>query len=195
MRFNLTHQYILASSSPMRQRILKQLDIPFSIIPSHIDESILENEKPDALVSRLGRQKCEALASQYPDAVLISGDQVMTLENEILGKPSDIDDAFQQLSRCSGHWVTSLSNVSVLFKDTVLQKTATCRVKFRTLSEVSIRSYLKDDIVLNCAGSLCVEGLGVLLLEGIESTDPFSIYGMPLIALSELFQHPDLVDL
>ena len=58
-----------------------------------------------------------------------------------------------------------------------------------------IYSYLKDDIVLRCAGSLCVEGLGVLLLEGIESTDPFSIYGMPLIALTELFQHHDLVDL
>ena len=195
MKFNLTHQYILASSSVMRHRILKQLDIPFSIVPSNIDESRLEGEPPEQLVVRLGRQKCEAVGESYPDAVIISGDQVMTLDDKILGKPADKEEAFQQLSQCSGKLVTSLSNVSVLFKETVLQKTASCRVKFRSLSENSIKSYIKDDKILNCAGSLCVEGLGILFLESIESTDPYAIYGLPLIALTELFQHHDLVDL
>ena len=76
---------------------------------------------PGQLVARLDVKKCEAIVSCILTP-LLSGDQVMTLDDQILGKPSDKEDAFQQLSQCSGKLVTSLSNVSVLFQETVLQK-------------------------------------------------------------------------
>ncbi len=195
MNFNLAHQYILASSSIMRQRIIKQLELPFTVIPSNIDESRLEDESPKSLVTRLGKRKCDSIMQQYPDAVVIGGDQVIILDNEILGKPTDKEHAFEQLSKCSGNLVRSLANVSVGFQGSILQKTITCKVKFRELSQNTIESYIKSDSILKCAGSLSVENLGILLIESIESVDPFAIYGMPLIALTELFSHHGLVDL
>ena len=96
----------------MRQRILKQL-YSFSIVPS----ILMSQDEMETLVNLLHAltSKGEAIGELYPDAVVVSGDQVMTLDDQILGKPSDKEDAFQQLSQCSGKLVTSLSNVVVCY--------------------------------------------------------------------------------
>lgn len=188
-------QYILASGSPMRQQILKQLGIEFDTIPSNIIETPEEGEEPEKLASRLGKEKCETIASRYPDAVVIGGDQLLTLDNTILGKPKTIENAQKQLALFSNNWVTSIANVSVTYQGTTLQKNAICRIKFKELSEKMINSYLLDPLCLECAGSLRVESNGILLIESVESDDPFSIYGMPLIATAELLEHHGLISL
>ena len=191
----LNEQYILASGSPMRQQILKQLNVDFKIEPSNIDETPHGGETPDQLVARLGKEKCEHVLNSNPSAVVIAGDQILTFDNKIIGKPKTKENAKKQLTLCSGNWVTSLSNITVGYGKKVLQKTSVCRIKYRELNEKTIDSYIADETCLQCAGSLRVESSGILLIESIESDDPFSIYGMPMIATSELLEHHGLVKL
>lgn len=191
----LNKEYILASGSPMRQQILNQLGINFNISPSNINETPNEDEAPEQLVVRLGKEKCEAVMGRYPNAVVIAGDQILTFDNAIIGKPKTKENARKQLELCSGNWVTSLANISIGFHGKVLQKTSHCRIKYRPLNTKTIESYIQDESCLECAGSLRVESNGILLIESIESNDPFSIYGMPMIATAELLQHHGLVKL
>lgn len=191
----LNKQYILASNSPMRQQILKQLGIQYDIKPSNIDETPHEKESPETLVARLGKEKCKKMLQLFPEAVVIAGDQILTVDNTIIGKPKTRENAKKQLELFSSNWATSLSNVSVGYQEKILQKTSLCRIKFREFNEKTIDSYLTDDACLQCAGSLRVESNGILLIESIESDDPFSIYGMPLIATAELLEHHGLVAL
>lgn len=191
----INEQYILASGSPMRQQILKQLSINFIIKPSNIDETPKTDETPEQLVVRLGKEKCQAVLNQNSGSVVIAGDQVLAFDNKIISKPKTKDNARKQLNLCSGNWVLSLANISVGYGDKILQKTSICRIKYRTLNEQTIESYIQDESCLECAGSLRVESNGILLIESIESDDPFSIYGMPMIATAELLQHHGLVKL
>ena len=191
----LNENYILASGSPMRQQILKQLSIAFTIQPSNIDETPKEAETPEQLVVRLGKEKCEGVLNLNPDAVVIAGDQILTFDNEVIGKPKTQANARKQLTLCSGKWVTSLANISIGYKEKVLQKTSICKIKYRLLNEETIESYIQDEACLECAGALRVESNGILLIESIESDDPFSIYGMPMIATAELLEHHGLVKL
>ena len=191
----LNENYILASGSPMRQQILKQLSIAFTIQPSNIDETPKEAETPEQLVVRLGKEKCEGVLNLNPDSVVIAGDQILTFDNEIIGKPKTQTNARKQLTLCSGKCVTSLANISIGYKEKVLQKTSICKIKYRLLNEETIESYIQDEACLECAGALRVESNGILLIESIESDDPFSIYGMPMIATAELLEHHGLVKL
>lgn len=191
----LNEQYILASGSPMRQQILKQLNINFTIQPSNIDETPFEGESPEQLVVRLGKEKCQSILDLCPDAVVIAGDQILTIDNQIIGKPLTKENAKKQLKLCSGNWVSSLSNITIGKGEKILQKTSECRIKYRTLNDATIDSYIHDESILVCAGSLRVESSGILLIESIESDDPFSIYGMPMIAAAELLEHHGLVKL
>ena len=191
----INEQYILASGSPMRQQILKQLSINFNIQPSNIDETPLEGELPEQLVVRLGREKCQNILNLQPDSVVIAGDQILTFDNQIIGKPKTKENAKKQLMLCSGNWVSSLSNITVGKGEKILQKTSECKIKYRILNEATIDSYIQDESCLECAGSLRVESNGILLIESIQSDDPFSIYGMPMIATAELLEHHGLVKL
>lgn len=191
----INEQYILASGSPMRQQILKQLSINFNIQPSNIDETPLEGELPNQLVVRLGREKCQNILNSQPDSVVIAGDQILTFDNQIIGKPKTKENAKKQLMLCSGNWVSSLSNITIGKGEKILQKTSECKIKYRTLAEATIDSYIQDESCLECAGSLRVESNGILLIESIQSDDPFSIYGMPMIATAELLEHHGLVKL
>ncbi len=191
----INEQYILASGSPMRQQILKQLSINFNIQPSNIDETPLEGELPEQLVVRLGREKCQNILNLQPDSVVIAGDQILTFDNQIIGKPKTKENAKKQLMLCSGNWVSSLSNITIGKGEKILQKTSECKIKYRTLNEATIDSYIQDESCLECAGSLRVESNGILLIESIQSDDPFSIYGMPMIATAELLEHHGLVKL
>ena len=79
--------------SPMRQQILKQLNIGFTIKPSNIDETPNTGEKPEQLVARLGKEKCEHVLDNNPNAVVIAGDQILTFDNKIIGKPRTKENA------------------------------------------------------------------------------------------------------
>ncbi|GAB1259907.1 Maf family protein [Aurantivibrio plasticivorans] len=197
---------VLASSSVYRRELLSRLGLPFLYLSPDVDESPSPREAPEALVDRLARSKAERVISKIRSgftvdradlaetAWVIASDQVASLNGELLGKPNTVPRAIEQLSRCSGHQVcfhTSLclyslgAGVDAKLIDTFISLT---KVSFRELTRAQIENYIHREKPLDCAGSFKVEGLGVSLFTGIESDDPTSLIGLPLIALTGMLQ-------
>lgn len=177
---------ILASSSVYRQRLLHQLGLTFTCISPAIDESALPNESADALTRRLAIAKAERILQDNPDALVIGSDQAADLAGTILGKPYEPERAIAQLTQCSGKTVCFFTSVALLSSGMQQVDVVMTRVRFRTLTEEQIRTYIKKEEPLDCAGSFKCEGLGVALFESIQSDDPSALIGMPLISLNRM---------
>lgn len=182
-------QFILASSSPYRKKLLQRLGIAFSSESPDIDESQLVNESEYELVERLSIEKARVVASKKPDAWVIGSDQVATFEQKILGKPGNYQNAFEQLSSFSGKQVKFITGVCLfhLQKEICCYRFSETIVYFNNLNENTITQYLKRDTPYDCAGSFKVESLGVSLFEKVLSDDPTALEGLPLISLCQLF--------
>lgn len=181
---------ILASTSEYRQALLKKLGLPFLAAAPNIDESPVLNESAQALVIRLSHAKAQALATQYRQHLVIGSDQVCVINNKIVGKPHNFDNAFQQLKSASGNKVTFYTGLCLL--DTETGKfDVQCElfhVHFRLLSDAEITNYLLKDEPYQCAGSFKSEGLGISLFERLEGRDPNTLVGLPLILLLEMLR-------
>jgi septum formation protein len=155
-----------------------------------VDETPLADESPEALAQRLALAKARAVAGRFPDCVIIGSDQVADLEGQALGKPGDHDRAVTQLRRMSGKTVVFHTAVAVVCQNTDFcqHSTVPVRVKFRTLSDTEIENYLQLEQPYDCAGSAKSEGLGIVLLESIESDDPSTLIGLPLIRTSNMLR-------
>ena len=97
---------VLGSTSPFRKQLLQRLGLEFETASPDIDESRQANESPEHLVGRLSESKAKAVASQFDDALVIGSDQVAVIDNEILGKPGNHENAVKQLQRASGKKIT-----------------------------------------------------------------------------------------
>ena len=174
---------ILGSSSRYRKELLSRLNIPFEVAAPEVDETPRLNETPRDLALRLALAKARAVASKYPEAVVIGSDQVADLEGQALGKPGNHANAVKQLQRMRGKTVIFQTALSVICLATGFEQTdlATVKVRFRDLTDAEIESYLKAEEPYDCAGSAKSEGLGIALLAAIDNDDPTALVGLPLI--------------
>ena len=182
---------ILASSSLARRMLLERLALPFQTIAPDIDESELPEEAPMNLVARLTKQKAKAVASNFPNSLVISADQVIVVQGQAISKPENKKTAIQQLMKQSGAWVTAYSGLGLLNTQTQHYQYAcvATQVQFQTLTLARIEEYLaKEPTAIYCAGSLRVESLGISLLSTIHSDDPTALIGLPLIALCAMLR-------
>ena len=181
---------VLASSSRYRQSLLERLGIAFEVDSPNIDEAPLPGETPRELVLRLSVAKARAVAGRWPNAIVIGSDQVATFDGRIVGKPGTVDAAVRQLRAFSGRHVDFLTGVAVLNAATARVGTAidTTTARFRSASEAEIESYVERDRPLDCAGGIRFEGLGPLILDGVDTRDPSAAIGLPLIALGDLLR-------
>ncbi len=181
---------ILASSSPYRKILLERLALDFKVISPSIDETPLPDESPAALVSRLAKEKAQAVSAQYPAALVIGSDQLAVFQNQISGKPGSVDKAVEQLHRFSGQCVQFLTAIAVNCTATGFFSnfTVPTDVYFRVLSDAEIRRYIAIDEPLDCAGGFKSEAAGSALLTGLKSDDPTAIVGLPLIRLSSMLR-------
>jgi len=179
---------ILASSSKYRRALLKRLNVPFECISPQIDETPKEHETPHQLVKRLSLAKANVIAATNSDAIVIGSDQIAIFENRIIGKPGSFDGAFNQLKQFSGNPLKFITGVAIVCAKEGLEKYeySEVTVKFRALSDKEIKAYLIADQPYDCAGSFKVESLGISLFEFIQSDDPTSLEGLPLIIVSRL---------
>jgi len=181
---------ILASSSAYRRELLGRLRLPFEAIAPDIDETPLPGEAPQDTALRLARDKAQAVARLHPDALVIGSDQVATLDGAQIGKPGDHARALAQLQTMRGRRVVfhtalclwdgrngafELENVQVF-------------VDVRDLPDAELDAYLRIEQPYDCAGSAKNEGLGIALLERIDSSDPTALTGLPLIALTGMLR-------
>jgi septum formation protein len=179
---------ILGSSSPSRIAILEQLGLPFERFSPDIDESQHPGELPSNMVQRLAIEKAQEVGKHYPNALIIGSDQVAEVEGQVAGKPHTYDNAMQQLQKVSGKVIHYHNGLCVLNSTTgqVQIKLNTVKVKFRAFSQEDAHLYLTTDQPYQCAGSLKIEGRGITLIEWIDSKDPYSLVGLPLIDLVDM---------
>nr|WP_315468380.1 Maf family nucleotide pyrophosphatase [uncultured Undibacterium sp.] len=187
-------QIILASSSAYRKDLLQRLLLPFLAISPDIDESPLSHEAPEQTALRLAQKKAEAIAKLHPAAIIIGSDQVATLDGLQIGKPGDHERALQQLQMMRGREVIFHTALCVLHQqaeDTsnILQvQNCQTLVRFRNLSDAELDAYLRIEQPYDCAGSAKNEGLGITILEAINSDDPTALTGLPLITLTSMLR-------
>ncbi len=181
---------ILGSSSAYRRELLARLRLPFEVSSPEVDETPRPDETPQALALRLALAKARAVAARHPAAVVIGSDQVADLDGEPLGKPGTHERAVAQLRRMRGHTVIFQTAVAVVCIETGFEQVelAPVRVRFRALTDAEIENYLRAETPYDCAGSAKSEGLGIALLESIESDDPTALIGLPLIRTARLLR-------
>ena len=172
---------ILASASPRRRELLATLQLPFSVMPAHIDEGQHVAERPEAYVTRLARTKAEQLADQYPSAWVLGADTVVVLDQHILGKPANAAAAHAMLGRLSGREHAVMTGVAVVHRGRriVQGDVVSTRVRFRTLQAADIEAYIATGEPFDKAGAYAVQGVGgqfVAALEGCYN----NVVGLPL---------------
>jgi septum formation protein len=174
---------VLGSTSPYRRELLSRLKVQFEVAAPEVDETPRAGEAPREIAMRLAIAKARAVAAKYPDAAVIGSDQVADLGGEPLGKPGTHERAVEQLRRMRGRVVVFQTAVAVVCQATGFEQVdlAPVRVTFRDLSDEEIEIYLRAERPYDCAGSARSEGLGIALLESIESDDPSALVGLPLI--------------
>jgi septum formation protein len=174
---------ILASTSRYRRELMNRLQLPFEVHAPDVDETARAAETPSALAQRLALEKARAVAQRFPEAVVIGSDQVADLAGEALGKPGDHARATAQLRRMRGQTLIFQTAVAVVCEATgfAQRDIAPVRVVFRDLSDAAIERYLCLEQPYDCAGSAKSEGLGIALLDAIDSDDPSALVGLPLI--------------
>ena len=145
---------------------------------------------PAALALRLALAKARAVSAQHPGALVIGSDQVADLDGEPLGKPGTHERAVAQLRRMRGQTVVFQTALAVICMASGFERAdiAPVRVVFRDLADDEIERYLRAEQPYDCAGSAKSEGLGIALLERIDSDDPTALVGLPLIRTCQLLR-------
>lgn len=185
---NSAKKLILASTSVYRRELLERLRIPFSVISPEVDETPLSGESTLDLALRLATAKARAVAKDHPSAWVIGSDQVADLCGTALGKPGNFERALAQLQLMRGARVTFHTALCLMHGEIETTLCVPTEVTFRKLSDAVLEAYLHAEEPYDCAGSAKSEGLGISLLESIESNDPTALIGLPLIALSSLLR-------
>jgi septum formation protein len=187
-------QIILASTSPFRKSVLEKLGLAFDCHTPEVDETPHAGETPAQLVERLSIAKAQAVAAHYQQGLIIGSDQVAVIDDEILGKPGNHENAIAQLERASDKTVTFLTGLALVnaASGAIQAEVVPFKVVFRPLSHSQIVNYLHAEQPYNCAGSFKSEGLGIALFERLEGDDPNALIGLPLIRLIRMLEKEGL---
>ena len=178
---------ILASQSPRRRELLIQAGIVHEVIPADIDESALPDEAPAAHCERLAREKALALAEDHPDALTVAADTIVVIDDLILGKPRDRDDARRMLARLSGRTHSVFTAMAVGHGRELVSAVETVAVTFRPLDAATIDAYVDTREPMDKAGAYGIQGLGATLVERIDG-DYFAVMGLSLVRLVALLE-------
>lgn len=184
---------ILASTSPYRAALLKRLGLSFTQQKPDLDEEAEKDPSlsPRDLAIKLAYLKAKSLAG--PQKIVIGGDQLVSFQGQILGKPHTRERAIEQLLSMQGHshdLITAVTVMDGMHEHSFLNVTT---LTLRKLSRERITHYVDLDLPLDCAGAYKIEKHGMSLMEKIEGDDWSAIEGLPLIALSKTLQKCQLV--
>lgn len=179
----LKNKLVLASSSPRRAEILKAIRWPFEVVAANIDESRFPSEAAVSYVRRLAQTKAETVAKRLPSGLVLGADTVVLVNEEILGQPSDSDDARRMLKLLSGRWHEVLTAVALARAgagaDQIMLDHETTRVRFAAMSVAEIDWYVATGEPMDKAGAYAVQGSAALFIEEIQG-DYFNIVGLPV---------------
>jgi len=169
---------ILASASPRRHELLLAAGIPHLVQYAGVEEARHENEPPLDFVTRIAEEKARAIARQHENAVL-GADTVVCVDDEVLGKPADRDDATRMLKLLSGrdHWVHT--GICLLSKKRRIVDAASTRVSFIQLTDKEIEEYTRSGEPFDKAGAYAIQGRASRFVSSIEGCY-HNVVGLPV---------------
>lgn len=177
---------ILASTSPRRKQLLKQLGLEFEVIPSNVEEVLNPRLKPRHQAEELAMQKAQAVARDFDDAIIIGADTLVAVGDEILGKPANEQEAKRMLKKLRGRQHTVVTGFVLI--DTAnartLVKSVETKVWFKKLSPQEISSFVEKEKPYDKAGGYAINELAALFVEKIEG-DFYNVVGLPLFTLGK----------
>lgn len=182
---------MLASTSPYRRDLLARLRLQFEVRAPGVDEIALPGEAPRETALRLAQAKARAVVPACPAALIIGSDQVAVLDGVALGKPGNHANAVAQLQAMRGRSVLFHTALALLNARTGSLQTAEVptTVRFRQYDDAEIVRYLETEQPYDCAGSAKIDGLGIVLVESVHSSDPTALIGLPLMQLAAMLRN------
>lgn len=179
---------ILASGSPRRQELLRRMGIDdFTVSVPEIDEQYPAGLTPQEIVCHISREKSLAVSAPE-DAIVITADTMVFLDEQKLGKPRDEAHALEMLTALQGRHHTVCTGVTVRRGDELLTRAQSTDVYFRSAAESELLHYIQGGEPMDKAGAYGVQGQGALLVERIDG-DFFNVMGLPVLLLSRMLQH------
>ncbi len=184
---NLTQaKLVLASASPRRKALLAQLGVAFEVVSADIDETVLENENARDYVGRLALEKCQKVFDGLPSGhVVIGSDTSVVIDQQILGKPENEEDAVSMLMQLSGRWHQVMTAVAIKDAHKTRQIVVTADVEFCTLTEQDCLKYWNTKEPQDKAGSYAIQGIGARFVKQIKGSNS-AIVGLPVSEVADL---------
>ena len=189
---SLRTKIYLASRSPRRGELLRQIGVEFSVVPSDIDESVLPEESPEHYVLRLAREKAEVCAhgvatDGMPAYPVLAADTTVCVDGVILGKPENDADAADMLRRMAARWHTVHTAVALVFGDRVETLLSSTQVELSPLSENEIAAYIASGEPWDKAGAYGIQGLAGTFVSRIEGSYS-GVMGLPVYETAQLLK-------
>jgi len=179
-------ELILASSSPRRQELLREIGIPFQVHAANIDEDQIMGEAPTAYALRLAREKAQAVATHYPQSYVLGADTIVVVDGEVLGKPRDREDAVRMLRLLSGRGHEVITAVSLVAPGTLaVTRASTTKVYFREIAEEEIEEYVAGGEPMDKAGAYAIQGGASRWADRIEG-EFSNVVGLPLSLVTDM---------
>lgn len=180
-------QLVLASASERRQALIKNISKDVLIVPSTLDESKLPILEPEIYATVLAYLKANNVLTKYKDKIILGADTLVSLNDEILGKPEDRETAKRYLQKLSGLKHRVITGVAILSRNKKVVETEVSYVKFRPLSNHEIELYLDTEEYCDKAGAYAIQGKGKDLIEYYEG-DINNIIGLPVERIKKILK-------
>jgi septum formation protein len=192
----MTEKLVLASSSPRRRQLLRQIGLKFDVVPSEVDEDFIDGESPRDHVLRLAMMKARKVGETYPDRWVIGADTIVSIDGKVLGKPQTDQEAYEMLAALSGRDHLVVTGVSVWCEakgkgETMAVETS---VRFKTISPHEISWYIRTGEPFDKAGGYAIQGRGAFMVQRIEGSYT-NVVGLPLCELLEALNRMEVADL
>lgn len=175
---------ILASGSPRRKELLKELGYEFEVIPSNIDESIDHSKPIKEEIERLSYEKALSVFNNNKDAIVIGSDTIVVKDNIVLGKPKNKEDAknmIEKLNNGDHKVITAVTIISSKISETFSSTTV---VTFGNMDDEEIDDYINSNEILDKAGAYAIQGEAKKYIKSING-DYYTIVGLPIYELKE----------
>jgi septum formation protein len=181
------NRLILASKSPRRHELLKQVGLDFDVIPSRIEEDFVKGESPRKHVLRLAEAKALDVGNQHPDRWVVAADTIVYVDHSILGKPKNREEARKMLRRLSGKEHRVLTGFSVLHLERGKRdrEAVQTTVKVKKLTQPEIEWYVRTCEPFDKAGGYAIQGIGSFMIESIKGSYS-NVVGLPICELIQM---------
>ena len=188
------NNFILASASPRRAALLKQIGItPKTITPANIDETPKANEPPRIYVQRMAKTKAETVAEKHPKTAILAADTIVAVGRRILGKPTASNDAEKMLKLIMGRRHQVLTAITLITPDgKTRNRIVTSKLRLKRLDDATIKYYLDSNEWQDKAGAYAIQGIAALWIDWMSGSYS-NIVGLPLAETGQLLKSAGLL--